>query len=82
MPENDIKLNDVIEFIGVYTFDPDVAVHDSNDDDEFPYGLMEDISVHLPPSKVCASDTEGFASCAFIIYSHIFLFSSWPPINC
>ncbi|CAA6656949.1 unnamed protein product [Spirodela intermedia] len=52
MPENDIKLNDVIEFIGVYTFDPDVAVHDSNDADEFPYGLMEDISVHLPPSKV------------------------------
>ena len=52
MAENDIQLNDVIEFIGIYTFDPEVTVHQSNDGDEVPFGLMEDISVQLPPSEV------------------------------
>ncbi|MQL98059.1 hypothetical protein Taro_030760 [Colocasia esculenta] len=50
-PENDIKVNDVIEFIGVYTFDPELAVH-SDDNDDLPYDLMEDAVANLPPSKV------------------------------
>lgn len=52
MPEGHIKLHDVFEFIGVYTFDPELAVHKDAHDDSM-YDLMEDdILVHLPPSKV------------------------------
>lgn len=51
MPESHIKLNDVLEFIGVYTFDPDLVVH-IDDSDDLMDNLMEDVMVHLPPSKV------------------------------
>ena len=44
--------DDVIEFIGIYTSAPDVTVHQSNDGDEVPFDLMEDISVQLPPSEI------------------------------
>ncbi|XP_058110592.1 mini-chromosome maintenance complex-binding protein isoform X1 [Magnolia sinica] len=50
-PEADLKLNDVFEFIGVFTFDPELAVHKDNSD-EFSNGLCDDALVHLPPSKV------------------------------
>lgn len=46
-PEADLKLNDVFEFIGVFTFDPELEVH-NYDSDEF----SNDALVHLPPSKV------------------------------
>ncbi|WOL14780.1 mini-chromosome maintenance complex-binding protein [Canna indica] len=51
MPENDLKLNDVFEFIGIYTFDPELAVHKDDSDDPM-YDLLEDPMAHLPPSKV------------------------------
>ncbi|XP_008782636.2 mini-chromosome maintenance complex-binding protein [Phoenix dactylifera] len=51
MPESHIKLNDVFEFIGIYTFDPDPVVH-NDDSDDLMDDLMEDVMVHLPPSKV------------------------------
>ncbi|XP_077239151.1 E2F target protein 1 (ETG1) [Tasmannia lanceolata] len=50
-PEADLKLNDVFEFICVYTFDPELVVH-KDDSDEFSNGLCEDTLAHLPPSKV------------------------------
>ncbi|XXG85926.1 hypothetical protein AAC387_Pa11g0921 [Persea americana] len=49
--EADLKLNDVFEFIGVFTFDPELAVH-KDDSDEFSNGICDDALVHLPPSKV------------------------------
>jgi hypothetical protein len=52
MPESQVKLNDVIEFIGVYTFDPELAAPSDNPDD-IMLDLMEDVTVQLPPSKVC-----------------------------
>jgi hypothetical protein len=52
MPESQVKLNDVIEFIGVYTFDPELAAPSDNPDD-IMLDLMEDVIVQLPPSKVC-----------------------------
>ncbi|KAJ6831676.1 mini-chromosome maintenance complex-binding protein [Iris pallida] len=51
MPESNLKLNDVFEFIGIYTFDPQLAVHKDANDDPM-YDLMEDVLDHLPPSKV------------------------------
>ena len=49
--ESDLKLNDVFEFVGVLTFDPEVTV-DKDDSEELTQGLCEDTLVHLPPSKV------------------------------
>ncbi|XP_010252100.2 PREDICTED: mini-chromosome maintenance complex-binding protein-like isoform X1 [Nelumbo nucifera] len=49
-PESDLKLNDVFEFVGVFTFNPELSVH-IDESDEFSNGL-EDALVHLPPSKV------------------------------
>ncbi|KAJ1282456.1 hypothetical protein BS78_03G053300 [Paspalum vaginatum] len=51
MPDSQVKLNDVIEFIGVYTFDPELAAPSDNPDD-IMLDLIEDVTVHLPPSKV------------------------------
>lgn len=51
MPESHLKLNDVFEFIGIYTFDPELAGHKDNSDD-LMYDLFEDPMAHLPPSKV------------------------------
>ncbi|XP_061997947.1 mini-chromosome maintenance complex-binding protein [Rosa rugosa] len=49
-PESDMKLNEVFEFVGVFTFDPEFKVE--NDDDEFANGFSEDVLVQLPPNKV------------------------------
>ncbi|KAG8390164.1 hypothetical protein BUALT_Bualt01G0055000 [Buddleja alternifolia] len=49
--ESDLKLNDVFEFVGIFTFDPDVTV-DRDDNDELIDSFCEDVSVHLPPTKV------------------------------
>ncbi|PIN20487.1 Conserved membrane protein [Handroanthus impetiginosus] len=46
-PESDLKLNDVFEFVGIFTFDPDLTL-DRDDTDDF----CEDALVSLPPSKV------------------------------
>uniref|UniRef100_A0A0D9Y3R1 Mini-chromosome maintenance complex-binding protein n=1 Tax=Oryza glumipatula TaxID=40148 RepID=A0A0D9Y3R1_9ORYZ len=51
MPESQVKLNDVSEFIGVYTFDPELAAPSDNSDD-IMFDLMEDVTAQLPPSKV------------------------------
>ncbi|KAF8662993.1 hypothetical protein HU200_055580 [Digitaria exilis] len=51
MPDSQVKLNDVIEFIGVYTFDPELAAPSDNPDD-IMLDLIEDVTVQLPPSKV------------------------------
>lgn len=51
MPDSQVKLNDVIEFIGVYTFDPELAAPSDNTDD-IMLDLIEDVTVQLPPSKV------------------------------
>ncbi|KAA8539502.1 hypothetical protein F0562_026194 [Nyssa sinensis] len=50
-PESDLKLNDVFEFIGVLTFDPELTA-DMDDPDELANGFCEDALAHLPPSKV------------------------------
>lgn len=52
MPESHLKLNDVFEFIGIYTFDPELSVHKDTPDDSM-FDLMEDdVLADLPPSKV------------------------------
>ncbi|CAM0879705.1 unnamed protein product [Alopecurus aequalis] len=51
MPESQVKLNDVAEFIGVYTFDPELAASNDNSDD-IMFDLIEDVTAQLPPSKV------------------------------
>ncbi|PKU62213.1 mini-chromosome maintenance complex-binding protein [Dendrobium catenatum] len=50
LPESHLKLNDVFEFIGIYTFDPELVHMSSTDDSSFD--LMEDVSNQLPPNKV------------------------------
>ncbi|KAA8533987.1 hypothetical protein F0562_031504 [Nyssa sinensis] len=50
-PESDLRLNDVFEFVGVLTFDPEYVV-DKDDPDDLANGFCEDSLVHLPPSKV------------------------------
>ncbi|KAL1823930.1 hypothetical protein ACET3Z_010708 [Daucus carota] len=50
-PESELKLNDVIEFVGLLTFDPKLAADDDTFD-ELSDGLCEDALIHLPPSKV------------------------------
>lgn len=51
MPESQLKLNDVIEFIGIYTFDPELVIT-KDDSDDMMYDFMEDAVAHLPSSKV------------------------------
>jgi hypothetical protein len=53
MLESQVKLNDVIEFIGVYTFDPELAAPSDNPDD-IMLDLIEDVTAQLPPSNVHA----------------------------
>ncbi|KAK8542321.1 hypothetical protein V6N12_014922 [Hibiscus sabdariffa] len=50
-PESDLKLNDVFEFIGVLTFDSELAV-EKDDNDELSNSFCDDALVHLPPNKV------------------------------
>ncbi|XP_073130537.1 mini-chromosome maintenance complex-binding protein isoform X2 [Henckelia pumila] len=49
--ESEMKLNDIFEFVGVLTFDPEFPV-DSVDCDGFTQSICEDELVHLPSSKV------------------------------
>ncbi|GMP23627.1 hypothetical protein CsSME_00001157 [Camellia sinensis var. sinensis] len=49
--EDDLKLNDVFEFVGVLTFDLEPSV-DKDDSDELSSTLCEDELSHSPPSKV------------------------------
>ncbi|KAL4342589.1 hypothetical protein GQ457_08G010140 [Hibiscus cannabinus] len=49
-PESDLKLNDVFEFIGVLTFDSELAVE--KDDNELSNSFYDDALVHMPPNKV------------------------------
>ena len=53
-PEDDLKLNDVFEFVGVLTFDAETRA-DKDDSDEFTSSFCEDELAHLPPSKVLTS---------------------------
>ncbi|CAN4101635.1 unnamed protein product [Withania somnifera] len=50
-PESDLKLNDVFEFIGVFTFDPEFPV-DENDNNDLDSSLFDDTLTQMPPSKV------------------------------
>lgn len=50
-PESDLKLNEVFEFVGVFTFDPEFKV-DKDECDDFTNGFSEDVLVHFPPNKV------------------------------
>jgi hypothetical protein len=59
MPESQVKLNDVAEFIGVYTFDPELAAPNDNSDD-IMFDLLEDVTAQLPPSKVCILQSAVF----------------------
>ncbi|XP_041991508.1 mini-chromosome maintenance complex-binding protein-like isoform X1 [Salvia splendens] len=49
-PESDLKLNEVFEFVGIFTFDPDLTV--PIDDKEVMDDFCEDELLCLPPSKV------------------------------
>ncbi|CAA0837963.1 Mini-chromosome maintenance complex-binding protein [Striga hermonthica] len=49
-PETNLKLNDVFEFVGIFTFDPDLTVK-REDNDELAENF-EDSLLHLPPTKV------------------------------
>ncbi|KAL0341215.1 UNVERIFIED_CONTAM: Mini-chromosome maintenance complex-binding protein [Sesamum radiatum] len=50
-PESDLKLNDVFEFVGIFTFDPDLTV-DRDENDELTDNFCEDTLIYLPPTKV------------------------------
>ncbi|PSS33259.1 Mini-chromosome maintenance complex-binding protein [Actinidia chinensis var. chinensis] len=50
-PEDDLKLNDVFEFVGVLIFDAEIR-DDKDDSDEFTSSFCEDELTHLPPRKV------------------------------
>lgn len=52
-PENNLNLNDVIEFIGIYTFDPEPAEDDDVDPNYPTFEFMEDVTDHISPTKVC-----------------------------
>ncbi|KAM1141697.1 hypothetical protein FF1_041558 [Malus domestica] len=49
--ESDLKLNEVFEFVGVFTFDSEFK-EDKDESDDFTNGFSEDVLVHLPPNKV------------------------------
>ncbi|KAH6773875.1 E2F target protein 1 [Perilla frutescens var. frutescens] len=49
-PESDLKLNDVFEFVGIFSFDPDLTT--CRDDNEVIDDLCEDALVCELPSKV------------------------------
>ncbi|KAB2596391.1 mini-chromosome maintenance complex-binding protein-like [Pyrus ussuriensis x Pyrus communis] len=49
--ESDLKLNEVFEFVGVFTFDSEFK-EDKDESDDLTNGFSEDVLVHLPPNKV------------------------------
>ncbi|KAF5205635.1 Mini-chromosome maintenance complex-binding protein [Thalictrum thalictroides] len=50
-PESDYKLNDIIEFVGVFTFNPELMAQGDGSAD-LSNELFEDALAHLPPNKV------------------------------
>ncbi|CAN6463249.1 unnamed protein product [Victoria cruziana] len=48
---DDLKLNDVYEFIGIFTFNPELVSY-TNCNDDFADDLCEGVSAQFPPSKV------------------------------
>ncbi|GAB4827687.1 hypothetical protein Ancab_034573 [Ancistrocladus abbreviatus] len=50
-PESDLKLNEVFEFVGVLSFDPELKL-DKDDSDELSIDLSEDYLFQLPSCKV------------------------------
>lgn len=54
-PENELKLNDVYEFIGVLTLTHDVTM-DKHDNNEFSNDFFEEELVHSLPDKVFTTD--------------------------
>lgn len=49
--DSEIKLNEIFEFIGVFTFDHDIKVNNDEDND-LSDDLCEDVSAQLPLNKV------------------------------
>lgn len=47
-----MKLNDVFEFIGVLTFDPEFSVDKNVDNDILGYLGDDDTQTQMPPTKV------------------------------
>ncbi|KAE8735745.1 Proteasome subunit alpha type-6 [Hibiscus syriacus] len=61
-PESDLKLNDVFEFNGVFTFDSELAV-ENDDNNELSNSFYDDALVHMPPNKVSyTSSCEAFVA--------------------
>ncbi|KAE8716311.1 protein WEAK CHLOROPLAST MOVEMENT UNDER BLUE LIGHT 1-like [Hibiscus syriacus] len=55
-PESDLKLNDVFKFIGVLTFDSELAVkNDANN--ELSNSFYDDALDHMPPNKVSSASS-------------------------
>ncbi|KAH9292375.1 hypothetical protein KI387_042437, partial [Taxus chinensis] len=50
--DGDLKLNDIVEFIGVFTFDPDLSSPSNEQDAMAGTFIDDDVSSHLPASKV------------------------------
>ena len=67
-PEDDLKLNDVFEFVGVLTFDAETRA-DKDDSEEFTSSFCEDELAHLPPSKVLTSFFFSFFFLSFCFLS-------------
>lgn len=66
-----MKLNDVFEFIGVLTYDPDITVGGAGND-ELVDNLCEDALVHLPPPKVGLPHQLTFIYFIFGMRSNLF----------
>lgn len=48
-PESEMKLNDIIEFVGIFTFGVEL---EKGEFDEVSDGLCEDALIHRPSTKV------------------------------
>lgn len=68
-----MKLNEVFEFVGVFTFDPEFKV-ENDDCDEFANGFSEDVLVQYPPNKVLI--LSRCLTMCISIYKHICMFCS------
>ncbi|KAJ1384726.1 Mini-chromosome maintenance complex-binding protein [Sesbania bispinosa] len=49
-PESELKLNDIFEFVGIVTSDPELQ--EDNEDSDLSNGFCEDPLHHFPPNKV------------------------------
>lgn len=49
-PESELKLNDIVEFVGILTSDPELQ--EDNEDCDLSNGFSEDPLRHFPPNKV------------------------------